>query len=93
MEQLNSTTTEKALKEAGATVKVGLSQLNNPTPKWMSKLANGIIFASLAWAMISTSIPELSPETVAMITRYVLMSSGLIKLGSKFFGYQLPQTE
>lgn len=91
MEQLNSATTEAVLKDAGATIKVGLSQINNPTPQWMSKLANGIIFASLAWAMISTSIPELSPEVVAMITRYVMMASGLIKLATKFFGLQIPE--
>jgi len=93
MEQINATTTEATLKEAGATVKVGLSQLNNPTPLWLSKLANGIIFASLAWAMISTSLPELSPELVAAITRYVMISSGLIKLATKFFGLQIPNAE
>lgn len=83
--------TETALKAEGATVKMGLSQLKNPTPLWMSKVANGIIFASLAWAMISTSIPELSPELVAMITRYLMMASGLIKLATKFFGLEVPQ--
>ena len=93
MEQLNSTTTEKSLKEAGTTIKIGLSQLNNPTPKWMSKLANGLIFASLVWAMISTSIPELSPELVAAITRYAMLATGIIKLATKFFGLQIPNAE
>jgi hypothetical protein len=93
MEQINSTTTEATLKAAGATVKVGLSQINNPTPQWMSKLANGIIFASLAWALVSPSLPELSPEIVAAITRYVMISSGLIKLATKFFGLQIPEAQ
>lgn len=93
MEQLNSTTTENTLKEAGATVKLGLSQLNNPTPKWMSKLANGIIFASLAWAFISPELNELSPELIATITRYIMIGSGLIKLATKFFGLQIPQAQ
>lgn len=82
--------TEASLKDAGATIKVGMSQLKNPTPRWMSKISNGIIFASLAWAMISTSIPELSPEVVAIITRYLMMVSGLIKLATKFFGLEVP---
>ena len=93
MEQLNRAAVEEKLKAAGATVKIGVSQLNNPTPKWMSKLANAIIFGSLAWAMISTSIPELSPELVAAITRYLMMASGLIKLATKFFGLQVPNAE
>lgn len=93
MEQLNKTAVEEKLKAAGATVKVGLSQLKNPTPKWMSDLANFIIYLSLVWAFVSPSLPELSPELVAAITRYVMIASGLIKLTTKFFGLQLPQAE
>lgn len=93
MEQLNSTTAEEKLKAAGATVKVGFSQLKNPTPKWMSKWANGIIFASLAWALFSPELHELSPELIATITRYIMIATGLIKLATKFFGLQLPNAE
>ena len=92
MEQLNSAAVEEKLKEAGATIKVGLSQLGNPTPKWMSLVANWIIFLSLVWALISPSLPELSPEIVAAITRYVMIATGVIKLATKFFGLQLPQS-
>ncbi len=74
-----------------AVIKVGLSQIGNPTPKWMSKIANAIIFASLAWALVSPSLPELSPEVVAVITRYIMIASGLIKLATKFFGLNIPE--
>ena len=90
-DQINSAATEATLKDAGATVKVGLSQLKNPTPIWMSKWANGIIFASLAWALVSPSLPEIPAPVVADITRYIMIASGLIKLATKFFGLQLPQ--
>lgn len=93
MEQLNSAAVEDKLKAAGATVKVGLSQLNNPTPKWMSKLSNGIIFASLAWALVGPSMPEIPADVAAAITRYVMIASGLIKLATKFFGLQIPNAE
>jgi hypothetical protein len=95
MDQLNSTTTEATLKDAGAVTKIGLSQLNNPTPIWMSKWANGIIFASLAWALVSSSlVPDEIPASIAAhIDHYVIIASGLIKLATKFFGLQLPNQE
>ena len=83
--------TDAELKEQGATIKVGLSQLNNATPNWISKLTNGIIFACLVWGLISMSITSLSPELKASINEWVLVASGVIKLGSKFFGYSLPE--
>jgi hypothetical protein len=93
MTQENATTTEEKLKAAGATLSVGLSQLKNPTPIWMSKWANGIIFASLAWALVSPSLPEIPAPLVADITRYIMIATGLIKLATKFFGLQLPQQD
>lgn len=85
----NQTTDPEATK-----VKVGIGQLTKPTPKWMSNLANGIIFAGLAWSIICGQLtPEVSEETIALITKYVLMSSGLIKLATKFFGLNIPNAE
>ena len=69
--------------------------LQKPTPEWMSKGANGIIFLVTAWAIFSPSITELSDLTKADITRWSAIISGLLKLASKFFGTELvhPDTD
>lgn len=82
---------DSELKARGATLQVGISQLDNKTPAWIEKITNGIIFLCLAWALFSGLIEEISEETKADINRWMLIISGVIKLGSKFFGYQLPK--
>lgn len=81
------------LKAEGATIKVGISQFNNKTPIWFTRVSNGIIFISLAWALFSGMIEEIPQEMNADINRWMLIVSGVVKLGSKFFGYQLPNGE
>ncbi len=75
--------------ENETSVKVGLSQLKNPTPKWMSNVANGIIFSGMVWAMCSMNLTFISPEIKSMINEWVLLSGGIIKLATKFFGIQI----
>ena len=88
-----SITTDKELKEAGATMKVGLSQLKNKTPNFIAQISNGIIFACMAWALLSPSITEIPAPLQADITRWLMVGSGFIKLASKFFGLELPKVE
>lgn len=87
-EQANAT--EETLKTGGAKIKFGVSQLNNPSPIWMSKIANGIIFLTLAWGLISMGLTSIPPDLKSSINEWVLVSSGIIKLASKFFGFSLP---
>lgn len=84
---------EEKLKAAGAELKVGVSQLKNPTPKWMSNIANGILFSALAWALISSQLPEIPSHIAAHIDHYLLVASGLVKLATKFFGLQIPEAQ
>lgn len=67
-------------------VKMGLGQLGNPTPKWMSNVSNLIIFLATAWGLFAPSITELTETQRGDVTRWVLIISGLIKLATKFFG-------
>lgn len=83
---------DKELKDQGATLVVGMAGLQNKTPDWMSNLSNGIIFLAMAWAMFSSMIIEIPEPVKADIARWLLISTGLIKLASKFFGLKLPNT-
>lgn len=77
------------LKIPGTNVNLGVSQLNIPGPKWMSRISNGIIFACMAWALLSPSITEIPAALQADITRWLMIGSGFVKLASKFFGIDL----
>lgn len=79
------------LKIPGTNLKVGVSQLNVASPKWIAKISNGIIFAATAWAIFSPSITEIPAPLQADITRWLMIGSGLIKLASKFFGLDIKQ--
>ena len=84
---------DSELKAEGATLKVGLSQLNNKTPAWIERLTNGIIFVCMAWALFAGMIDEIPEDIKADINRWMLIISGVIKLASKFFGLQLPKEQ
>lgn len=84
---------DKDLKDQGATLVVGMSGLKNKTPDWINKISNGIIFAAMAWALLSMQITEIPEEIKADITRWLMIGTGFIKLSSKFFGLQLPSAE
>lgn len=83
--------TDEQLKEQGAKLVVGMSGLQNKTPDWISKIANGIIFIAMAWALFSPMMVEIPEEVSSNINRWLLISTGLIKLASKFFGFKLPE--
>ncbi len=82
--------TVENLKAEGATLKFGVSQLNNPSPLWMAKTANAIIFLTMVWGLVSMGITFIPVELKSQINEWVLVSVGVIKLASKFFGFQLP---
>jgi hypothetical protein len=90
MEPTTTKVTDAEMKAEGATVKVGISQLQNKTPDFISKIANGVIFAGMVWGLVSMSITSIDPAMKASINEWVLLSGGIIKLASKFFGFQLP---
>lgn len=83
--------TDAELKDQGAVLKVGINQLNNKTPAWVSNVANGVIFAGMVWGLMSMGLSSVPDEIKNSINEWVLLSSGIIKLASKFFGFQLPQ--
>lgn len=84
--------TDQELKSQGAKLVVGMSGLQNKTPDWISKISNAIIFIAMAWALFSPMMVEIPEQVNADINRWLLISTGLIKLASKFFGFKLPET-
>lgn len=85
--------TDQELRDEGATIKFGKSQLNNKTPDFISKIANLIVFLCAVWGLISMGITKIPLELKLQIAEWVMVSSGIIKLGSKFFGWQLREVE
>jgi len=84
---------EEIKSEVQTQIKVGVSQLKKDTPPWMSKTANGVIFACLAWALLSPSLTEIPATIQADITRWLMIGSGFIKLATKFFGLNIKESE
>lgn len=72
-------------------LKFGVSQLRNETPQWMSNVANGIIFLTMVWGLVSMGLTSIPPEIKASINEWVLVTSGIIKLATKFFGLTIKE--
>ena len=68
------------------TVKVGLKQFNNPTPKAAKNVFKAVLFLGVAWSFLAPTITELPPETISMINTWVLRLVGLVRVGISFFG-------
>jgi hypothetical protein len=68
------------------TTKFGLGQLANPTPQAAKVIFRIILYLSALWAVIAPSITELSPHTLAVINKYLLLGVAAVNVTIKFFG-------
>jgi hypothetical protein len=68
------------------TTKFGLGQLNNPTPQTAKVIFRIILYVSAMWAVAAPVITELSPATLAIINKYLILSNALVNVTIKFFG-------
>lgn len=86
--------TEQQLKDAGATVKFGLGQIANPTPKaakWANRIITGIIgvYGIIIANTGANVIPEVTQE---LINPYIIMIPAVTLYVSKLFGWNLSTT-
>jgi hypothetical protein len=68
------------------TTKFGLGQLSNPTPRGAKVVFRIILYVSALWAVAAPMITELSPATLAIINKYLILSNALVNVTIKFFG-------
>lgn len=82
------TQTTDALQAAqGKVVKVGIGQIDNPTPmaaKWIFRL---FTFFSGLWAILAPSITEIDHDIIAKVDRYLLIGVAVMHYAIKFFGW------
>lgn len=67
-------------------VKVGVDQLNNPTPKPLLYLFRGYSFLAGLWAILGPQITQIPAETMAEINKWLLAGVPVIHFTIKFFG-------
>jgi len=78
--------TDSQQADAGKVIKVGLAQLNHPTPNWINWIFRAILYTSGLFALISTQLP-LTNIQVEHIDKWLLIGNTLVHFSTKFFGW------
>jgi hypothetical protein len=78
---------DKEQSAIGKVVKVGVDQLNNPTPIWIKYIFRTYTFLAGLWAIISPSITNIDEHTLAEINKWLLAGVPVIHYTIKFFGW------
>lgn len=74
---------------AQKTISIGIPSLSKPTPMGLRYVMRGLLWLSAAWAMTSPVITEISPESLAIVNKYLLLLNGLVNMSIKFFGVNI----
>ncbi len=82
----NELHTVEAVEEKKGVLKIGFSQIGNPTPIAAKYVFKAVLFLAVAWSFIAPTITELSPETIAIINTWSLRLVGLVRVSIAFFG-------
>lgn len=78
---------DEQFKEQGATLKVGVDQLNNPTPMWLKYIFRTVLYLSALWTLIAPMLTDLSEIQLAEITKWLFIANTAINVAIKFFGW------
>lgn len=69
------------------TLKFGINQLKNPTPKAATYIFRTYSFLAGLWAIIAPSLDILPMEIISTIDHYLLIGVPVIQFTIKFFGW------
>lgn len=84
---MSKVTTDAQQSAMGKTVKFGLGQITNPTPKWAKAIFRIISFATGLWAIAQQMDLGLSQELVSKINSYCVGIVPAVHFAIKFFGW------
>ncbi len=79
--------TDEQEKSEGKSIKFGVAQLSNPTPKNVKIMFRTILYLSAIWAVMSPSLTELPPNVLASVNKYLLLGTAVINVTIQFFGW------
>lgn len=69
-------------------VKVGLSQINNPTPMGLKYFFRAIAFLSGVWAMVPQELLHITDDQYGFINKWIILVNAIVVFGIKFFGLE-----
>lgn len=84
-------TTDKQQAQQGKVIKVGVAQLNNPTPQVFKYILRTVLYISSLWAFLAPTLTNISPDTLSEINMWLLRANGLLSVTIKFFGWSDPE--
>ncbi len=67
-------------------VKVGVEQLQNPTPKALKYIFRAYTFLAGLWAILAPQITHIPADTMAEVNKWLLAGVPVIHYTIKFFG-------
>lgn len=82
---------EEALKAQGKVVRVGLAQVNNPTPLVAKYIFRAIAFLSGIWALLPQDLLNVHDDMYGQINRWIIVGNTVILFAIKFFGWDYKQ--
>lgn len=78
---------DKEQMEAGKVVKVGVAQLDNPTPMWAKNIFRTVSFITGVWALVQHMDFGLKPDLIADINEWCIAIVPVMHFAIKFFGW------
>lgn len=70
-----------------ADIKVGISGVTKPTPRWMKQTFNALLYVSGGWALFSNMLSGIPQPILDSIDHYILEGLALLRFTISFFHY------
>ena len=67
-------------------VKFGISQINNPTPKWATQIFRAVLYTAAAASIVLGIVTEIPDHLKEVILRYSVETVALVHALSKLLG-------
>ncbi len=61
--------------------------INKPTPSWMKKIFNGLLYLSGLWAILAPVLTNIPEAVLNSVNQYIVMILPILRFTISFFHY------